>query len=214
MGQYAKIKAEMIRRTTILLVWAVIISSTVWAATSQVTTFPTKEVWGQGPLPYNYRIIDGHIHAGGHPLNPATSFDNSDKEVLKILDYLKSQGVKTVIDLEKTGRIQDRYRRLLEEAKLKRIHIPMHAFKVPNPEEWETIKTAMEGPVYIHCKWGADRTGAIIARYLVEEKGYTSREAFNAVITGGSHAGPIGGLKTTWFYRNLIRFFWKDYWGW
>ncbi len=211
----------MIRRPTKLLLWTVIIvllnamtvpaGSQVWAATSKVITFSTEEVQGNGPLPYNYRIIDGHIHAGGHPLNPANNFDNSDEEALRILNYLKSKGVKTVVDLENTGWIQKRYQRLLEEAGLKRIHIPMHAFKVPNQEEWEMIKAAMEKPVYIHCKWGADRTGAIIGRYLVEEKGYAPGEAFNAVITRGSHAGPLGGLKNSWFYRNLIKFFWKDY---
>jgi len=182
-----------------------------WATTSVVTTFQTAEVWGTGPLPYNYRIINGHIHAGGHPLNPITSFGNSDEEVLEILGYLKYQGVEKVIDLENTSRIQKRYHRLLEEAEMERLHIPMHAFKVPNDEEWKSIKEAMEKPVYIHCKWGADRTGAVIARYLIEERGYTSEEAFNAVITGGTHAGPQGGLKTTWFYRNLIMFFWQDH---
>lgn len=201
----------MTRRTIKLLVCVVIINSAVWAAASEVTTFPTREVLGAGPLPYNYRIIERRIHAGGHPLNPANTFKNSDEAVLAILGHLESQGVATIIDLENTGRIQQRYRRLLEEAGLKRIHIPMHAFKVPNQEEWQTIKTAMEKPVYIHCKWGADRTGAVIARYLVEEKKYTSKEAFNAVISGGSHAGPLGGLKTSWFYRNLIKFFWKEY---
>ena len=134
-------------------------------------------------------------------------FGNSDEETLFILDYLKSQGVETVIDLENTGRIQKRYQGLLDEAGLKRIHIPMHAFKNPDEEEWEEITEAMQEPVYIHCKWGADRTGAIIGRYLVEEKGYSPEEAYAAVITGGSHAGPIGGLKTSWYYRNLKLFF-------
>ena len=201
----------MLRRVTVLTALVIISSAAVWAAASEVTSFPTAEVWGTGPLPYNYRIIDENIHAGGHPLNPITSFGNSDEEVLEILGYLKYQGVETIIDLENTSRIQKRYRRLLKAAEMERLHIPMHAFKVPTKEEWKTIKAAMEKPVYIHCKWGADRTGAVIARYLIEEKGYTSEEAFNAVITGGTHAGPHGGLKTSWFYQNLIRFFWKDY---
>jgi len=173
-------------------------------------SFAAPDVGGKGPLPYNYRAIDGHIHAGGHPLNPRTQFDNTDEQVKSILNYLKSKGVKTIVDLENTSWIQVRYERLLDEAGMHRIHIPMNAVKTPNEKEWAKIKGAMKKPVYIHCKWGADRTGAVIARYLVEEKGYNGKEAWKAVITGGAHAGPLGGLKKSWQYGNLVLFFWPE----
>lgn len=64
----------------------------------------------------------------------------------------------------------------------------------------------MKKPVYIHCRWGADRTGAIIARYLIEEDGYSTVEAWQAVRNNGSHAGALGGLKTGPDYRNLMLF--------
>ena len=176
------------------------------AITSEVTTFPPNMVQGTGPLPYNYRIIDKTIHAGGYPLNPANNFGNSDKQTLEILKYLKSQGIKTIIDLENTPWIQNRYQTLINQAGLERIHIPMNINKTPTAKEWEEIKAAMKEPVYIHCKWGADRTGAVIGRYLVEEKGYSSEAAWKAVITGGSHAGPLGGLKTGLPYRSMKLF--------
>ncbi|HTY13571.1 MAG TPA: hypothetical protein VMD02_05230 [Candidatus Omnitrophota bacterium] len=166
-----------------------------FAATSEVVKFPAKDVQGTGPLPYNYRIIDGHIHAGGHPLNPATEFGNSDEQALSILNYLKSKGVENIIDLENTRSIQDRYQALLDKAGMTRIHIPLNGIVLPTRDQWASIKRLMKGPVYIHCKWGADRTGMAIARYLVEEKGYTSDEAYKAVLTGGSHAGAMGGFK-------------------
>ncbi|MFA5887031.1 MAG: dual specificity protein phosphatase family protein [Patescibacteria group bacterium] len=185
-------------------------SISLWADVILVIKFPAAEVGGRGPYPYNYRIIDNHIHAGGHPMNPTNNFGNTDEQTESILKYLISKDVKTVIDLENTRSIQKRYQLLLDKQGIKRIHIPMHYIKTPNKAEWQQIMTAFEQPVYIHCKWGADRTGAIIGRYLVEVKGYTSAEAYRAVISNGSHAGVIGGLKTSPYYRQLKQFIYEE----
>ncbi|MFA5098098.1 MAG: hypothetical protein WC490_05670 [Candidatus Margulisiibacteriota bacterium] len=160
-------------------------------------------------IPYNFRVIDENVCAGGHPLGPDNNFGNSDKKVLSILGSLKARGIDKVIDLENTGRIQDRYRRLLDTAKMKRLHVPMHSSRVPNSREWAMIKEAMKSPVYVHCKWGADRTGAVIGRYLVEEKGFAPEKAYREVITGGKFAGPRGGLKIAPAYDNLKEFILK-----
>ena len=185
---------------------ALFLANTCFAAASSVTKFPAKHVQGNGPLPYNYRVTDGQIHAGGHPLNPTNKFKNSDKQALAILKYLKSKGVKTIIDLENTRRIQKRYAKLLKQAGIRRIHIPMHAEKVPTKKEWLKIKKALQKPVYLHCKWGADRTGAIIGRYLVEAKYYSAKDAYQSVVSGGSHAGALGGLKKKKAYARLKQF--------
>jgi protein-tyrosine phosphatase len=201
-------KTSLIKITIAVL--SFVLMTHAFATSSEVVKFKTSEVNGKGPLPYNYRIIDSHIHAGGHPLNPSTTFMNSNEQVLAILNYLKSKGVKTIVDLENSWWIQWRYKSLLKKAGINRIHIPMHSNKVPTKEEWNKIKETMKGPVYIHCKWGADRAGSIVAKYLVEVKGYKPKDAWKAVISGGTHAGPIGGLKKKKSYRKIVLFFWPN----
>lgn len=201
---------QRIRTVLILFAAAAVLAGAVHAG-SICKRYPSSQVKGSGPLPYNYRVIDGHIHAGGHPLRPSNDFGNTDEQVLSILSYLKAQGVDAIIDLENTKKIQSRYETLLKASGIKRLHIPMNASKVPDEAQWEEMREAMKGKVYIHCKWGADRTGAVIAKYLVEEKGYSPEDAYKAVTTGGSHAGILGGLKTTDSYKTLVRFFWPNY---
>ncbi|MFH1362222.1 MAG: hypothetical protein ABIH69_06175, partial [bacterium] len=105
------------RNKTIKLLLLLVFFQSV--ALAQVTKFPANKVSGAGPFPYNYRIIDKNIHAGGHPLNPQKKLRNSDQQVLAILNYLKSQGVETIIDLENTGWIQKRYAKELNQTGIK-----------------------------------------------------------------------------------------------
>jgi protein-tyrosine phosphatase len=200
---------KIVGKIFIALSLSFLITFCSYAVSFEVTKFPTSEIQGKGPYPYNYRLIDQTIHAGGHPLNPGNWFKNTDAQTLKILNYLKKHNIKTVVDLENTWWIQERYQKLLEQAGLKRLHIPMHSMKVPTKKEWQEIKKAMKEPVYIHCKWGADRTGAVIGRYLVEEKGFSPQEAWEAVITGGLLAGYLGGLKNGPIYLKLKDFIWS-----
>lgn len=159
-------------------------------------------------LPYNFRQIDTNIYAGGHPLGPENGLKNSDQQVQEILAGLKAKGVRQIIDLENTRSIQNRYEANLQKADLTRLHTPLSQLKVPTEKEWQMIRAVLQKPVYIHCKWGADRTGAVIGRYLVEEKGYNAQDAYAAVITGGKFAGPRGGLKQNPAYWRLKKFIW------
>ena len=176
-------------------------ASSIQYSQSSVVKFPTGEVRGQGPYPYNLRVIDHHIFAGGHPFNPTNGLKNSGAEVLAILKYLKGEGVKTIIDLENTKSVSQMYSLLVKQEGFYFIHIPLSEMRVPDKNEWKSISTALSSPVYLHCYWGADRTGLIIAKYLMEKHGYSKEQALNAVMSGGTHAGYMGGMKK-WFLLN------------
>ncbi len=86
----------------------------------------------------------------------------------------------------------------------------MNSEKVPDDEQTNTILEKLKKGAYLHCLWGCDRTGAIIAKYLTEICGYSGEEAFKAVIKNGSHAGKLGGFKQIKGNNLLIKYFWKD----
>jgi protein-tyrosine phosphatase len=169
-------------------------------AASTCVRYEHDKVTGSGPLPYNYRVIDGHIHAGGHPLGPVSDLKNPDKQVMSILKYLKSRGVVTVIDLQDDKSAEARYVSMLNKVGIKRLHVPLSWLKVPSQAQWTKIEEALNQPVYIHCKWGADRTGLVIAKYLIQNKGYTVKDALDAVSDNGSHSGAIRGINVEYRY--------------
>ncbi len=53
-------------------------------------------------------------------------------------------------------------------------------------------------PVLVHCRRGADRTGAMVAIYRVVVEGWTKADAINEMTQGGYGFHPV--------WRNLIRY--------
>ena len=68
------------------------------------------------------------------------------------------------------------------------------------PKAMEFIrKNIKNGPVLIHCRSGKDRTGMVLAAYLIEFEGYEVIEAMNKVIS----VRPIAFSAEGWFEFGL-----------
>ena len=171
-----------------------------------------SDAGGSGAVPYNFRSIDGKLFAGGNLFNPV-SHANPPEKVREYLRFLKQQGAGAIIALHVPSSGTDELHILEELAADEGLAFHKRrvtAYTVPTASESEWLMQAIPKGAYIHCMWGADRTGAVIARYLRHHRGYSGEEAWKAVIVGGSHAGPLGGLKQKPEYKNLVLFFWPE----
>jgi uncharacterized protein (TIGR01244 family) len=94
---------------------------------------------------------------------------------------LAKLGVKTIIDLRETGGRATAERRVVEAAGMKYINIPLDGRAAPTEEQVSHLlallneKTA--GPVFLHCRRGADRTGTIIACYRISHDHWNNEKA-------------------------------------
>ncbi len=167
---------------------------------------------GSGPLPYNFRTIDGRLFAGGTLFNPET-MANDEALVRRYVRDLRDRGAKTIVTLHVPAgddRFNDTLKRICREEGLRWLPRRMTAEQVPTDRQTAELLGVIDAGAYVHCQWGCDRTGAVIAKYLRSRRGWNGADAWKAVVGGGSHAGPIGGLKKKPSYALLVTWFWPE----
>lgn len=171
-----------------------------------------SQVRGAGPLPYNFRVIDDRLFAGGTLFNPET-MANDEALVRRYVRDLRGRGVRTIVSLHVPAgkdRFNDTLKRICREEGVRWLPRRMTAEQIPDERQTAELLEAIDEGAYVHCQWGCDRTGAVIAKYLRSRRGWTGQDAWKAVVGGGSHAGPIGGLKKKPSYALLVRWFWPE----
>jgi protein tyrosine/serine phosphatase len=109
--------------------------------------------------------------------------------------HLKKLGIKTVIDLRK-----DSVREAPEWAKgagLQYFNIPMKASTPATPEQTDyflkLVNDPGNWPVYVHCKGGRHRTGALTAIYRITHDGWTADAAYKEMKQYDFESGFFGG---------------------
>ena len=125
---------------------------------------------GTGPqgLP-NFHQVNEYIYRGAQPT------DDGWKTLAKL-------GVKTILDLRRedehstTAEAQG-----VEAAGMRYVNVPMVGVVAPTEEQMSKILTLLEshtdGPVFVHCQRGADRTGAVIACYRIMHDHWENQKA-------------------------------------
>lgn len=136
--------------------------------------FAASPVQGVG----NFQKVDEHVYRGAQPT--AEGFGN-----------LSKLGIKTVIDLREPGDRSKWEQQVVAAAGMRYVSVPMRGMATPSNESMIKVLGLMEdsnsGPVFVHCRRGADRTGGVIACYRVEHDKWKSDRAIAEARAMGMH---------------------------
>jgi len=151
------------------------------ALTGVISSAQKSDATAAAPIK-NFGKVNDNYYRGSQP-------DHSQ------LAALKAMGVKTIIDLR-----QDyvaRERRWATELGLNYFHIPLKPSRPPTKEQTQyflgLVNDPANGPVYVHCKVGRHRTGALTAVYRITHDGWTADQAFAEMKQYDFDDGIFGG---------------------
>ena len=119
----------------------------------------------------NFQKVDDHVFRGAQPT--AAGF----KE-------LAQRGIKTVVDLRAIGEhSQADEQKIVTDLGMRYISVPMYGMATPKNDQVAAVLALMNdttgGPVFIHCKRGADRTGTVVAVYRISHDGWENKKALH-----------------------------------
>lgn len=108
---------------------------------------------------------------------------------------LKALGVRTIVDLR--GDYVPEERQWASEHGLNYFNLPLKASKRATKEQADyflrLVNDPMNAPVYVHCKGGRHRTGALTAVYRITHDGWTAKQAFVEMKQYDFDDGLFGG---------------------
>jgi len=116
----------------------------------------------------NFEQVDSRVFRGAQPTEEG-------------FGYLAKAGVKTVIDLREADDRSAEEGKIVTGLGMTYVNVPMTGLTPPSNAEIIRILAVLEdtnpGSVFVHCKRGADRTGAVIAAYHIDHDGWDNAKA-------------------------------------
>ena len=140
-----------------------------------------KEKGTQRPIK-NFGKVNDNYYRGSQPSQPQ-------------LAALKAMGVKTIIDLRKDYVPEER--EWARELGFNYYNLPLKPGTPATKEQTDyflrLVNDPANAPVYVHCKGGKHRTGAMTAVYRITNDGWTAQQAFEEMKKYDFEEGFVGG---------------------
>jgi tyrosine-protein phosphatase SIW14 len=163
----------IINRTSVHLLFLLLLVSGIAVRSEELPEASLKE------LPRFHKVNEG-LYRGGQP--KASGFE-----------ILQAMHIKTVINF----RNDNDEREDVERLGMEHVHIPLSAWNgiqiLSVREFFKILNDPDNYPIFVHCKRGADRTGAMIAFYRIAFQQWTPEQAYE-------EARDIG---LRWWYSRL-----------
>ncbi|CAN5215397.1 hypothetical protein BH10CYA1_BH10CYA1_43960 [soil metagenome] len=122
----------------------------------------------------NMSVVSSNLIRGSQPSTSA-------------LSLLKSAGVKTIINLRNEDILVAQEAGAAKRAGLNYVNIPMAVFETPTKQQFQKFLNVVDkdGPVFVHCQRGEDRTGTMVAVYRVARQNWDANRAYQEMTAMG-----------------------------
>jgi tyrosine-protein phosphatase SIW14 len=133
----------------------------------------------------NFEVVSQELWRGAQP---------SSKAIAKLAE----SGVKPIIDLRYKGRGGEAESQVAQKNGIKYVNIPL-GFENPTVEDvarfMAIVSQPANQPVFVHCRQGADRTGAAVGIFRILHDRWSFAQAYNEMRS--HHFKPwLGNLKS------------------
>jgi tyrosine-protein phosphatase SIW14 len=124
----------------------------------------------------NFYQVNDRVYRGAQPTSEG-------------FKYLAKIGVKTILDLREDDERSAAEKQVVTALGMQYVNVPMTGLTPPTEAQTAKILALLEnlttGAVFVHCKRGADRTGAVIAAYRIDHDRWDNARALKEALSDG-----------------------------